>query len=379
MKASALLHEKSFGAVIRRFLANGLFLLTTVIPTAIAIVYFGFVASDVYVSESRFVVRSPDRQAASPLGLILKGAGFSRAQDDSYTVQDFILSRDALKALDDELKIRAAFSAGSVDRLSRFSGVDWDDSLEAFYLYYQKMIIVQLDAASSITSLTTRAFTADGAYAINRRLLEMSEELVNKLNERGRQDMIRFAAREVQEAEQKAKAAALAVAVYRNQQGVIDPERQTAIPLQQIARLQDELVTTKSQIAMLDKLAPDNPQLPVFRHRARLLENEIRTETTRVAGAGDRSLAGKAAEFQRLALEKEFADKTLGSAMNTLEQARNEAQRKQLYLERIVQPSQPDAPTEPKRLKSILVTLIVSMLVWGILSLLVAGIKEHHE
>jgi capsular polysaccharide transport system permease protein len=358
---------------------NWLLIVAAVLPTCVAIVYFGFVASAVYVSESRFVVRSPQQQATSPLGFILKGAGFSRAQDDSYTIQDFILSRDAMSALDDELGIKAAYSAESVDWLSRFGGAPWGDHLEALYLYYQKKVSVQLDANSSIAALTTRAFSADAAHGMNRRLLELSEDLVNRLNERGRQDMIRFAVAEVQEAQNKASAAALSLAGYRNRQGVIDPERQAAIPLQQIARLQDELVETKSQIAMLEKLAKDNPQLPVFRQRAQLLQGEIRAETARVAGAGSRSLADKAAEFQRLSLEKEFADKMLASAMSTLEQARSDAQRKQLYLERIVQPSRPDAPMEPRRVRSILVTFVVSLIVWGILSLLAAGIREHHE
>jgi len=52
-----------------------LFLFTTLVPTVLAMIYFGFLASDIYTSESRFVVRSPDRQTASPLGLLMKGAG----------------------------------------------------------------------------------------------------------------------------------------------------------------------------------------------------------------------------------------------------------------------------------------------------------------
>ena len=87
---------------------NGLFWLTVVGPTLLAVVYFGFMVSDVYISESRFVVRSPEKQAASPLGLVLKSAGFSSNQGDAYTVQDYVLSRDALKALNDELNIRNA-------------------------------------------------------------------------------------------------------------------------------------------------------------------------------------------------------------------------------------------------------------------------------
>lgn len=358
---------------------NNLFIATVVIPTVLAVIYFGLIASDVFVSEARYVVRSPERQAASPLGLMLKGAGFARAQDDSYTVQAFILSRDALKALDAELQIKQAYADSSIDLFSRFAGLDWDDSYENLHHYYQNKIAIQLDAASSITTLTVRAYNPELALAINRRLLELSEALVNKLNERGRQDMIRFAAGEVADAEIKAKAAALALARYRNEKGVIDPEKQSAIPLQQIAKLQDELIATKAQVLQLENLAKDNPQLPVLRLRAKMLESEILAETTRVAGGGDRSLAGKVAEYQRLQLEREFADKMLASAMSTLEEARNEAQRKQLYLERIVQPNKPDEAMEPRRARGILATLMLGLISYGVLTIIIAGIREHQE
>ncbi len=361
---------------LTRLFQNKLLLITTIIPTALAILYFGLIVSNVYISESRFVVRSPERQATSALGLMLKGAGFSKAQDDSYTVQDYILSRDALKALDGDLKIKEAYSSSKIDLFSRFAGTDWDSSLEAFYRYYQKKVNVQLDSSSSITTLTVRAFSPEVAQGVNQRLVELAENLVNKLNERGRQDMIRFAAGEVAEAQAKAKAAALALAKYRNAKGVIDPEKQSAIPLQQIAKLQDELIATRSQIMQIEKLAKDNPQLPVLRQRIGLLEGEIESETRRVAG-GEFSLAGKAADFQRLALEKEFSDKMLASAMSTLEQAKNEAQRKQLYLERIVLPNTPDEAMEPRRIRGIIATLVVGLVLFAVLTMLLAGMREH--
>jgi capsular polysaccharide transport system permease protein len=361
----------------RWWIRSPLFLLTVVLPTVVAAVYFGLMASDVYISESKFVVRTPERSTATPLGLLLEGAGFTRSQDDSYVVQDFMLSRDALAALDASLQVRRAFSNPEVDRLSRFPGLDWDDSFEAFHRYYQRMIDIQVDSASSITSLTVRAFTAEDALRINRELLEMSEALVNRLNERGRQDLIRFAAGEVAAAEAKAKAAALALAEYRNQKDVIDPEKQSAIPLQQIAQLQDELLATRTLIAQLERIADENPQLPPLRQRARILEAEIEAQTSRVAGGGERSLAGKAAEFTRLALDKEFADRMLASAMSTLEQARNEAQRQQLYLERIVQPIKPDYAMEPRRIRAVVATLAVGLIVFAVLTMLLASVREH--
>jgi capsular polysaccharide transport system permease protein len=92
---------------------------------------------------------------------------------------------------------------------------------------------------------------------------------------------------------------------------------------------------------------------------------------------GDDSLASKAAEFQRLSLERGFADQQLAAALASLETARNEAQRQQLYLETISKPSLPDDATQPKRLRSIFTTLALSAIAWGIIAMLVAGVREH--
>ena len=357
---------------------NKLFLITVALPTVLAVVYFGAIASDIYTSESQFVVRSPERQSTSPLGALFRTAGFSRAQDDSYTVQDYILSRDALSVLRDQLKIDQAYSGSDIDIFRRFSGLDADKSFEALHIYYKKMVSVQTDSASSITTLSVKAFTAQDAVNANRLLLTQSEALVNRLNERGRQDMIKFAQAEVTQSENKAKTAALALSVYRNRQGVIDPERQATAQLQQVAKLQDELIATTTQLAQLKTFTPQNPQIPSLQNRAETLENEIVKENSKVTG-GQKSLSNKAAEFQRLILESDFANKQLASTLASLENARNEAQRQQVYLERIAQPSFPDASHEPRRLRNIFAVFLLGLVIWGISSMLLAGVREHQD
>ena len=78
-------------------------------------------------------------------------------------------------------------------------------------------------------------------------------------------------------------------------------------------------------------------------------------------------------------MEKEFADKMLASTMVALEQASSEAQRKQLYLERIVQPSKPDAALEPRRVRAVFTVFVLGLVAMGILSMLITGIKEHQD
>lgn len=357
---------------------NRLFLLAVVAPTILATIYFGLITSDVYISESRFVVRSPDRQVATGLGALLKGAGFSRSQDDTYTVHDFMKSRDALEKINTQLPLDKAFGGSDIDLFSRFNALGLDGSYEALYRYYQNRITIDLDTASSISALKINAFKAEDAYRINVMLLEMGEHLINQLNERGRQDMIRFATSEVEVAEKKAKAAGLALSAYRNQKGVFDPNGQSALQLQLISKLQDELIATKTQLDQVRSFTPDNPQIPNLQKRASTLQAEMDSQMVKVTG-GDTSLTNKAAEYERLTLDRVFADKQLGAALASLEQARNDAQRKQLYLERIVQPNKPDIAIEPRRLRGILATFILGLICWGILTILVAGVREHRD
>jgi capsular polysaccharide transport system permease protein len=357
---------------------NRLFIATVLVPTILASLYFGWIASDIYISESRFVVRSSQRQAPTGISALIQGSGFTRSQDDTYSVHEYMRSRDALKKLDEQFSLNQKFSSNNIDLFSRFAGLDWDNSFEALHQFYQKRLSVDLDTLSSISTLKVSAFSAEDAYLINQKLLQMSEDLVNTLNQRGRQDMIRFAAEEVKIAEQNAKAATLAISKYRGEKAVFDPEKQSALQLQQISKLQDELIANKTQLAQVRSLTRDNPQIPALQNRVAALMAEIAAETAKVAG-GERSLSSKSAEYERLVLDRAFAEKLLGAALASLEQARNDAQRKQLYIERIVQASKPDVAVEPRRIRNICATFILGLMAWGIFSLLLAGVREHRD
>lgn len=357
-----------------------LFWLTVVLPTLAAILYYGLIATDVYISESHIVVRSPQKQSQSNiLGTLLQGAGISgSSQDGAYPLQDFMLSRDALQALDKELDLRKAFRKTGADFLMHFPGVDFDDSFEALFIYYRKRVHVGFDPVSNIMSLKVNAFSAEDAVAINNRLLTMGEQLINRLNERAQQDSIGFATAEVRVAENKVREAALTVSGFRTKQSVVDPERQSALQLQGVSKLQDELIATKTQLSQLQTFTPDNPQIPSLRNRIVNLQAQIDAEIYKITGDGN-SLTNKAASYDRIALDRVFAEKQLTSALASLEIARNEAQRKQLYLERLVQPNTPDVAIEPRRFRNVLMVLVLGLIAWGVVSLLVASIKEHTD
>ena len=373
-----------FAARLRRLAAravrlNRLFLLLVVAPTALAVLYFGFLAHDVYVSESQFVVRTVQRQMPSGLGSLLQGSGLTQGSSDVYSVQSYLTSRDALQTLEQRYHLKRSFGSRAVDAFARFDPLGWDDSFESLLRYYQKFVVnTDLDSTSSIVTLTVRAFSAEESQAINEGLLKMSEDFVNRLNDRARNDLVRFATADVESAEKQQRAAVLTLSQYRNKQALYDPGMQSDLQLRAVGALREELITTRKQLADVRTMASDNPQIPVLQSRIRVLRGEIESEMAKVAG--DRSsLSSKVPQYEAITLDRDFAAKYLAVALDSLERARENAMSQQLYIERIEEPNKPDVPIEPRTLRDIAATLLVGLILWAVTSLMVTAVKEHSE
>ena len=181
------------------------------------------------------------------------------------------------------------------------------------------------------------------------------------------------------DAQAKEDEATAVLARYRAQRNVMDPEKQSVVQLELIAKLESELVATRALIAQVEKLASNNPQLPALRQQALYLENAIQSEQARVVGVPHDSLAAKAQEYSRLSVQKEVAGTILAGAIAALETARSDARRKVIYFERIAQPSKPDVAMEPRRLRAITATFLLGAIAWGVVSLLAIAVKEHRN
>lgn len=356
----------------------GLFIAVVVVPTLIAVLYFGLLASDVYISETRFVVRAPGKPNTSSLGAIFGSGGFASANDDSYAVVDYVRSRNALSDSNKDGMVRRIYGKPEISLFDRFGGLFSGTTNEHLYRYYGTKVNIAFDSSSQVTTLKVSAFSPEDARFLNERLLEQSEQLINRLSKRGRSDAIQSAQVRVEDARDEARNAIIALGQFRNSSRSIDPEKQASINLQMISKLQDALLAERSQLAQLEALTPLNPQIPGSRTRIRLLAREIARQSGIVAGA-PKSLSATATRYQQLQFDAEFAGKQLAVALAALQEAENDARRKQIYVERIANPNLPDYPLEPRRVRSILATFVLSLLAWGVLVTLLAGIREHRD
>jgi len=356
---------------LRRWLPMFIFV---AFPTLAATVYYTAFASYQYVSEARFVVRAPGQPQPSVVASFLEGA--SGSESDTFSVHDYILSRDALEELVKNNNIRALFNRPEADVFSRFPNFFSRSSFEHLYKYYLDHVDVDYNSATGLSTLTVKMFRPEDAQLIATSLIEASERLVNRLNVRARDNALKDSRAEVLLAQTRAQDVAAKIAAFRNREIMLDPTKQSSSILQGVADLQMKLSQTRTQISELTQTSPNSPLIASGRRRAAALQAQIDLQLNQVAGS-DHSMVPKITEYDDLSLRRDFAERELASATGSLERARVDAQRQQLYLDLIVTPNSPDYPAFPKRFASIGIVFATCFVLYTLVRLLLAAAREH--
>ena len=355
---------------------RGMFFLLVILPTLTAALYLFAIASDQYISEARFVVRSPQKAGVSGLGALLQGSGVSGTRDDAFYVIDFIKSRDALKDIDDKIHFRDMMNRPGSDFLARFPGPSGHNTFEDLYDHYSDVVNVVHDASTGIATLKVRAFNPTDSQELAEALLESSERLVNRMNDRSLQDSIGVAQKELDSAEKRQIAAQKLLTAYRISVGIVDATATTRSYLELSGGLQKELLASRAQLIQMLATSPNSPGIPALRDRVSSLEQGVASEKAKLVGA-DGSLVKTFSDFERLTLESEFASKAVVAANTMLETAKLEAMRKQLYLERVVEPNFADLSRYPRRFLATITIFGTAFLAYAIIWLLIVNAREH--
>lgn len=334
-----------------------------------------------YVSEARFVVRTPSQSQPFALGSVLQGVGlggFGGGDENAFVVHEYVMSRDAVTNLEQKHNLRAILARPRFDFLARFPRPFQRAHFEDLYREYPRFVTVGYDSLSGISRLRVRAFRPMDAANLANALLDGGEAVINRLNDQANADAVVDAHRQVVEAEVRVVASEAALTQFRNREKVIDPTRSSLADLDLVGKLEAQLATLKADRNSLAASAPNSPQLVVLDRQIAAFKAQIDIERDKMTG-DSASLAPKIGEYERLMIERDFAAKELTAVSATLETAREEARRKRLYLQRIVPPNVPDTALLPMRLLSVGMVLVSSFLIYGTVVLVIAGLKEHGQ
>jgi capsular polysaccharide transport system permease protein len=378
------------------------FLIIVVLPTLLAMGYYGFMASDQYESSADFVIKTQSGGDTTPglagiLGAVGMGGGHgdSMASGDASMVQAYVDSDQILRDLSQEVDLRAMYCSPEIDWVSRLkttpdffqkiSGrktrrtTSREISNEDLLSYWRKKVTVADGHAPGTSTLKVLAFTPEDSKVIADHVITLGERLVNKVSERAMKDAVVFAQKEVNLAHGRAMKAFDDLQEFQARAKQVDPQGFAKARSEIQGKLEGQLSSMQAQMEALRQNLPDEaPGIQQMRTQISALQEQLLVEKNQsTSGRDGRSAAEVINEFGKRQLETEFASKDYLSALTALESARITANRQNRYLEPFNLPNLPDKPALPRRLYSIITVLAVTLLLWGGWTLFIAGVKEH--
>ena len=341
------------------------FLLCVVLPSILLIVYFGFIAADQFSSEARFAVRAGDTTSLDTV-TALTGLPSVTQYQDTTIVLEYLKSRAIVEKLEERVQLSTLFNKPGIDWWSRLGD---GQAIEDVVSYWRRRVSTSVEMPSGIITLHISAFSPEDSVTITRAVVDLSEELVNRLGERARRDLIVSSEHEVARAEERLREARAALKDWRNDVGMLDPNTAAEGIQKLIATLKTEQLRLRQEITTGSRTLNANaPQLQLLKWREEATQEQIdilERQLTSPAGGGQNTISSVITRFEEIELNRTLAERLYTLAASNFERARINSERQQLYLNTFVQPNLPDEPSGPKRVRDILVGILALLCLWG--------------
>jgi capsular polysaccharide transport system permease protein len=353
-------------------------ILLVVVPGLAAAVYYGRIASDQYVTEIQFGVRSADAQRNDASSMFQGMAAASQIGLQSNIIVQYIKSRELVDAIDRAIGLRGMFTSPSVDRLSRLPA---GAPVEELVSYWRSKVEPFFDLTTGIITVRVRAFSPQDAQAIGKVALARSEALSEELSRRARADYVRFAQEQVDEAAGRLTKARQALLEFRDKEQTLDPTKEADAARLGIGKLREEMARVRTDLlTSRGQLGDKSPVVVTLGDRLRALEGQVKEAEARLVGAeGARSnaMSRNLRGYETLETERSIAEKFYEMALQSLQRAQFEANRQSWYLEVFVHPSLAERAEYPRRTMSTLVVVLVGFGAWIFLLMVWYSIREH--
>lgn len=362
----------------------GSFVAVVLVPLVAITMYLFVVAEDQYVSRAGFTVRSQEGASATDLlgGLAqFAGAGGGTGAD-SDILYEFIQSQELAQEINAEL--------GLVDHYAAHWPKDWafsiwpDATVEDLIWFWQRIVSVSYDSGSGLTEIQVVAYDRDMAQAITQAIVAHSQARINILNEQAREDAMRYARADLNEALERLKAAREAMVQFRTRTRIVDPEADIQGRMGVMNNLQQQLAEALVQYDLLrGTVSGDDPRLATAERRITVIRERIDQERTSFAssesieggGAGE-TYPALISEFERLTVDREFAEQSYRVALTSMELARDEATRQSRYLATYINPTRAEDSEYPRRYLIPALGGLFLLMGWAIMVLIYYSVRD---
>ncbi len=354
--------------------------LWVVVCFTIAVLYFGLVASDRYVSRAEIIIKQADQIKMLPDALSMLGIGGSNHQD-VLLIQDYLNSWDLLAKLDKELNLKSHYQSDQADYFSRLpQGVSREDFIE----YYRDHLTLRLDELSGVLTIELQAFDPEYGQRVVGMMLKESERFINKLGHQVALEQLAFVEKEVDRAYRRLQDEKAKVLAFQNSHQLISPESTSSARLGVVSQIEAELVNQQAQLKQLSSYMRENaPGVISVQSRVNALTRQLEQERAKLTGVNTGvekdAMNEITAGYLDVQTQATLAADLYKTGLISLEQARVEAYRKLKHLLVISQPSLAEDAEYPRRLYNLATVGVLLLLFYGLVVMGLATLREHQD
>lgn len=343
---------------------------------AIAVLYFGVIASDRYVSRAELVIKQADQIKMLPDALSMLGIGGSN-HEDVLLVQDYLKSPDLLNKLDRELGLKAHYQSHKVDYFSRLPD---DVSREKFIEYYRNHLTLRLDDISGVLTIELQAFDPAYGQRVVGLMLKESEGFINKLGHQVALEQLAFVEKEVNRAYQRVQDEKAKVLDFQNSHNLISPESTSTARLGVVSQIEGELARQQALLKQLQSYMKETaPGVISVKARVDALTEQLEQEKAKLTGTDKDAMNEVTARYMDVQTQATLAADLYKSGLISLEQARVEAYRKLKHLLVVSQPTLAQDAEYPRRLYNLATIAVILCLLYGLIIMSLATLREHQD
>jgi capsular polysaccharide transport system permease protein len=353
--------------------------LVVCLPVLATASYLYLVAADQYASTTGFTVRSEDISSAVDILGGLGGSLGGSGSRDSDILYEFIRSQELVALVDARVDLRRLYSRHvDSDPLMGFSP---DGTIEDLTSYWQRMVRISYDAGAGLMELRVLAFEPDEAKAIADAIFDESSKMINALSAIAREDATRYAREDLDTAVERLKHAREALTAFRIQHQIVDPAADIQGQMGLLNTLQGQLAEALIELDLLTGTTrDDDPRLTQTKRRIEVIEARIADERRKFGaggqGPGGENYAVTVADFERLTVDRQFAERGYTAAQAAYDGAIAEANRQSRYLAAYIRPTLAEKSEFPQRGLTVGLVALFSFLAWAIMALIYYSLRD---
>ncbi len=354
------------------------FLAVVLIPLLAVAFYLWVFAEDQYVSLTGFTVRQEEGGGASALLGGLASLTGASASSDGDILYEFILSQALIQQIDENVGLREHYS--SYWKSDPFFALKPGASVEDLDSYWRRIVSVSYDRSSGLMEMRVEAFTPEKARDIAVETLRLSQNMINALNEQAREDAMRYARLDLEEAVARLKVAREALTAFRSSNQIVDPASDIQGRMGVMNNLQQQLAQSLIELDLLAGTTSDaDPRLRQAERLITVIRQRIASERQQLSSSGTEAgddYPALIAEYEGLVVDREFAEETYRAALAALDLARANASRQSRYLATYITPTLAQTSEYPRRSVIFGLASLFLLLGWAIMTLVYYSIRD---